>query len=92
MDILLEGNQAVMIVSCERCLDMGLYRDWRCIDEKCAHRERRVLEWKWVTITRQDGTTYEKQIPIKFGGPIMTCPTRTCVCSAGKHCKRRRQH
>lgn len=75
-------------MKCTICKDMGLYKSRRCLEEICAHRERVVLEWKVVTVTSQDGeSTHDKQIPARMGGRIMTCPTRTCACEAGKSYK-----
>lgn len=76
-----------MLIKCLRCSDVGNYRDPRCREKKCAHRERVVLEWRTVVFTEHKfgkATQREKEVPAKFGKRKMNCPLRTCVCPAGK--------
>lgn len=75
-------------MTCETCQDMGLYQDDRCKEKTCAHAKKCITKWKWVTVTSPNGQTGEKQIPAAYGGSIMPCPQRTCLCPAGKRYKR----
>lgn len=56
---------------CETCGGLGFYMDRQCLDKTCAHRGRLVA-------MEQDGKTIKKR------RKVMDCPSRACLCPAGK--------